>query len=156
MKISYDVSQLSNDELLVDLSQILIQSHDATAKLIAHLAEVDSRKLYLAKACSSLFSYCVQNLHFSEGGAYRRIQAARTARRFPIIFNMVADGELHLTAITLLAKHLTDENHRALLLQVPSSPAHLPQEEKRQRLYNRSAKRGIESNSWVTTLFGRN
>jgi len=51
----------------------------------------------------------------SESMTGKRIWAARTARRFPVIFEMVARGELHLSAIVRLAKHLTDDNHRAVL-----------------------------------------
>ncbi len=51
----------------------------------------------------------------SEDAAFRRVRAARVARRFPVILQRVADGELHLTALTLLAPHLTDENHLDLL-----------------------------------------
>ncbi|HEY6725068.1 MAG TPA: hypothetical protein VI197_13620 [Polyangiaceae bacterium] len=46
---------------------------------------------------------------------FRRVRAARVARRFPVVFQRVADGELHLTALTLLAPYLTDENHLELL-----------------------------------------
>jgi len=51
----------------------------------------------------------------SESMTGKRIWAARTARRFPVIFQMVARGELHLNAIVRLAKHLTEDNHRAVL-----------------------------------------
>ena len=37
------------------------------------------------------------------------------ARRFPVVVPMLADGLLHLTAVRLLAHHLDDENHLALL-----------------------------------------
>ena len=43
------------------------------------------------------------------------MRAARAARDFPVIFDMVARGELHLAAVTLLAPHLTAANHRELL-----------------------------------------
>jgi hypothetical protein len=54
--------------------------------------------------------YCVRVLHLSEDAAYKRIRAARAARRFPAIFAAVADGRLHLAAVVLLAPHLTDEH----------------------------------------------
>jgi hypothetical protein len=53
----------------------------ATARLIAGLAELDARRLYLGEGCPSLFAYCTQVLHLSEHAAYGRIEAARTARR---------------------------------------------------------------------------
>lgn len=49
-------------------------------------------------------------LHFSDDAAFKRIRAARTARRYPQIFEMIADGRLHLSAVVMLAPHLTDEN----------------------------------------------
>jgi hypothetical protein len=51
----------------------------------------------------------------SEPTAYKRIEAARAARRFPVIFERVAAGDLGLTAVTLLSPKLTDENHLDLL-----------------------------------------
>jgi hypothetical protein len=43
----------------------------------------------------------------SEHAAYGRIEAARAARRFPVLLDLLAEGSLHLTAIGLLAPHLT-------------------------------------------------
>src|SRR5262249_30739358 len=87
----------------------------ATADVLAHLAEVDTRRLYLPAGYSSLHAYCVQELHLSEQAAYKRILAARAARDFPAIFDALADGRLHLSAIVLLATYLTQETADALL-----------------------------------------
>ena len=84
-------------------------------RLIASLAELDSRRLYLGAGCSSLFTSCTQVLHLSEHAAYGRIEAARAARRFPLILDLLADGSINLTAIGLLAAHLTTDNHLDLL-----------------------------------------
>jgi hypothetical protein len=62
-----------------------------------------------------MFTYCVERLHMSEPTAYKRIEAARAARRFPAIFERVAAGALGVTAVTLLAPRLTAENHLELL-----------------------------------------
>lgn len=77
--------------------------------------EVDTRKLYAGQGYSSLFTYCVQKLHLSEHAAYLRIEAARSARRFPTILERLAAGSLHLTAVSLLGPHLTAANHFGLL-----------------------------------------
>jgi hypothetical protein len=82
----------------------------ATVALISTLVEFDARRLYLREGCSSLFSYCTQVLHLSEHAAYGRIEAARAARRFPVLLGLLADGALTLTAIGLLAPHLSVEN----------------------------------------------
>jgi hypothetical protein len=77
--------------------------------------ELDARRLYLGEGCSSLFGYCTQVLHLTEHAAYGRIEAARAARKFPVILLRLHDGTLSLTAVSLLAPHLTDENHVQVL-----------------------------------------
>src|SRR5262249_53706713 len=47
--------------------------------------------------------------------AYNRIEVARAARRFPMILEMLAEGTVSLTAVRLLAPHLTPENHATVL-----------------------------------------
>ena len=86
-----------------------------SALLLAHIAEVDSRQLYLPAGHSSMYSYCVNELLFSEDAAYKRITAARIARQFTAVFPAVADGRLNLNSIVLLAPHLTPENADELL-----------------------------------------
>src|SRR5262245_26968627 len=44
-----------------------------------------------------------------------RIEAARAARRCPSIVDLLADGSITLTPVTLLGPHLTPENHREVL-----------------------------------------
>jgi hypothetical protein len=53
----------------------------ATAQLVAHLSELDARKLYLGAGFPSLFTYCCEILRLSEAEAYNRIEAARAAQR---------------------------------------------------------------------------
>jgi hypothetical protein len=109
------LNHLSDGDLLLQVARAVTQERQATAQLIALLMEVDARKLYATQSCSSMFTYCVQVLHFSEHAAYLRIEAARAARRFPVILERLADGSLHLTAVSLLAPHLTVANHIEVL-----------------------------------------
>jgi hypothetical protein len=109
------VAHVSDDQLLADVRRLAADEQRATAALVACLAEPDARRLYLGEGCASLFTYCTQVLHLSEHAAYGRIQAARAARRFPVILDLLAAGAVTLTAITLLAPHLTTDNHRNTL-----------------------------------------
>src|SRR5688500_1800482 len=115
MNPAYDLSNVSSEKLLEQLTTLLERDHEVCARLIAHIAEVDARRLYLDQACCSMLTYCVERLHMSEATAYKRIEAARTARRYPTIFQHVAKGELTLTAVAMLASKLTDETHVDLL-----------------------------------------
>src|SRR5262249_8416938 len=76
---------------------------------------VEAKQIYLEEACSSLFAYLTERLHYAEGAAYERIAAARAALRFPSILGMVERGDLHLAGICLLAPVLTEENHDEVL-----------------------------------------
>src|SRR5438128_11630628 len=104
---SYSLSHLSDRDLLRNLACLVAQDRNTTAELLAHIAEVDARRLYVPAGFPSMFLYCVHELHLSEDSAYKRIQAARTARQFPAIFDALAQGRLHLTAVNLLAPYLT-------------------------------------------------
>ena len=112
---TYSLSHLSDGALLRDLAALVAQDRSTTARLLAHIAECDARRLYLPAAYPSMFAYCVHELRLSEDAAYKRIQAARVARQFPVIFEALADGRLHLTAVGLLAPYLTPENAVELL-----------------------------------------
>src|SRR2546426_950035 len=88
MKIDFP-SHLSDDDLVAQVKSLARCEREATACLIAHLAELDDRRLYLGAGFSSLFTYCCSVLHLSEPAAYNRIEAARAARRFPVILAVV-------------------------------------------------------------------
>ena len=115
------LASLSDDALLHELHVIVGSHRRVTAELILHLGEVDARRLHVEKGFSSLFSYCVAELRFSEDEACRRIEAARLARRFPAIYPLLETGAVSLTVLGLLKPHLTDDNHRELLAGVSGS-----------------------------------
>jgi HNH endonuclease len=109
------LTRLSDHDLLSEVKTFAAGERQATARLIAALAELDARRLYLGEGCSSLFTYCTQMLHLSEHAAYGRIEAARAAGRFPIILSLLTDGSITLTTIGLLSPHLNDGNCQELL-----------------------------------------
>ena len=115
MKKNDELKLLSDDELLVRLSNVLQDSRRVESVLVAHIAEVDARRLYAREASSSMFQYCVDVLHLSEAEAYLWIRAARASRKHPVLLTMLEDGRLHLSGIAELVPHLTDANCDELL-----------------------------------------
>jgi hypothetical protein len=107
--------RLSDIELVARVKDLAARARDATAELVAHLAELATRDLHLQAGYGSLFVYCRDALALSEHEAYNRIEAARAARRFPVILELLAEGAINLTTVRLLAPHLTPENHRSVL-----------------------------------------
>ncbi len=124
MERTHSLTSFSDDQLLHRLSDLLGQSRRDEADLVAHIGEVDSRRLYAREASPSMFAYCTEVLHLSEAEAYLRIAAARASREHPLLLTMLADGRLHLTAIAKLAPHLTVENREALLKQAAHRSKH--------------------------------
>ena len=110
-------SRLSDETLLARVELLVSRERGVSVELIAHLAELETRDVYLGKGVKSLYLYCTEILHLSEHAAYNRIAAARAARTFPVILDLLADGSLNMTTVTLLAPHLTPENHRAVLAE---------------------------------------
>ncbi len=115
--IGYSLSHLSNDALLQQLDRLVVRDRRTTAEPLAHLAEVDSRKLYLPAGYGSMYAYCTEKLRLSEDGALKRIQAARAGLAFPQLFESIADGRLNLTGACLLAPRLTATNAIDLLAE---------------------------------------
>jgi len=115
MKYTHPLQSLSDDQLLHHLAKLVRQSRRVEADLVAHIGEVDHRRLYASAACSSMFSYSIEVLHLSEHEAYERITAPRASRRYPMLLEMLRDGRLHLSGIGKLAPHLTEENFGKLL-----------------------------------------
>jgi hypothetical protein len=108
-------THLTDAELTDALARLAGSSRGTTARLVAHIAEFDARKLHLAGGFPSLFAYCREVLHLSEPESGNRIAAARAARRFPVVLDLLDAGSVNLTTVRLLAPHLTRENHRELL-----------------------------------------
>lgn len=113
--LRFRLEHVPDDALHAKVKALAGRYNGLTADLLAHLAEVEARGIHRERACSSLYTYCVYELRLSEDEAQRRARAARTARAFPVLFEMLADGAIHLTGLLLLAPYLTLENHAEFL-----------------------------------------
>ena len=111
----HEIDRLADHAVLPGLASVVARDRTNTAEMLAFIAVASDRKLYLPEGYPSMFAYCVGELRFSEDETFKRTQAARAARRFPAIFPALTEGRLHLTAVGLLAPHLTAENATELL-----------------------------------------
>jgi len=116
MNTNVPAAALADQDLLARLRALAGRERETMAELLAHLAALDDRPgVYAAQGYGSLYAYCTQALRFSEDAACNRIEAARVCRRFPVILDLLASGEMSLTSVRLLRRHLTPENHAAVL-----------------------------------------
>ncbi len=118
----FDLADADDAALLRDAEALTAQGPIDDALLLAHIAEIDARRLYLSAGFPSMLAYCVMRLGLTPLRAMRRIRAAQVAAEFPRIYEGVARGRLGLGAIMLLARHLTDENADDLIADAECMP----------------------------------
>jgi 5-methylcytosine-specific restriction endonuclease McrA len=114
----WSLKHVSSGALLRDLKALAAQDCVHLAKLLAHIGEVQARKIYRDAGQSHMYAYCINVLHYSEDAAGRRIHVAGVARRIPALLDAIAEGRLHLTGACEIAAHLTPENAEQLLASV--------------------------------------
>src|SRR6187431_3153854 len=106
---------LSDRELLARMPTLVRAERMASAEVIAHLMEIERRRLYLGEACSSLFAYCRERLGYSEDAALKRMRVARLALVVPAALDELRSGRIHLTGLFVLSRYVTPENADELL-----------------------------------------
>jgi 5-methylcytosine-specific restriction endonuclease McrA len=107
---AFETSHLSHRALLLDLRTSKGSESRSTAVVLSRIGEVDARELYLQEGYPSMYQFLVHDLNYSEGAAYKRLYAARAARKFPLLYMAVAEGKLHLSGVVLLSRYLTEAN----------------------------------------------
>lgn len=110
--------KLSNEDLVRKLDQDVARERAMTIAVLHDLNEMDRRRLYLDRGCSSLFDYCVRKLKYSSSAATRRIQAARCIRRFPVVLGMLERNEITLSTVATVASILKPDNCTVVLNRV--------------------------------------
>jgi 5-methylcytosine-specific restriction endonuclease McrA len=113
----WTLGAVSDEQLRVGLAVLLASGARTEARIVAHLAEVLARKLYLRDGSASAFDYCQTRLALSASEAFHRLTAANIARKFPVVFTMLERREVHLSGVCLLRDYLTPANHRQLLAE---------------------------------------
>ncbi|MBX3231163.1 MAG: hypothetical protein KIT84_09500 [Labilithrix sp.] len=103
-------TNVSDEELLSLLQNVLGDERRCVARMLAYLAEVEERRLDLRMACSSLHDFCIRKLGLSDDQACRRIVVARLGRRFPQLLDAIAEGRMHLSNVHQLRGCFTAQN----------------------------------------------
>jgi hypothetical protein len=89
------LNAVSDEQLRHGLKSLLGSGARTEARIVAHIAEVEARKLHLRDGSPSAFEYCRAQLGLSESEAFHRLTAARIARKYPIVFSMMERREIH-------------------------------------------------------------
>ena len=96
--VTSTVGALSDRALLRATSTLVRHERHLQGAVIDHLGEIETRRLYLLRGCSSLFDYAVRELGYSDAAAGRRIGAVRLCADQPDARERLRDGSLTLSA----------------------------------------------------------
>ena len=88
---------MQNSELLEKLMAAVKEETALTLTVIQYLREVQERSLHLEMSYSSLFEFATKYLGYSEGAAYRRINAMRLMQSGSDIEQKIRQNELTLS-----------------------------------------------------------
>ena len=92
-----NLKHLTDKTLLNDLKMLVANERIFLTKILHHLWEVESRKLYSDLGYPTLFEYAKRELGYSEAAAGRRIQAARLIKQNPQVEKKIESGEISLS-----------------------------------------------------------
>ncbi len=112
---THGFGSLPDHELLARLESTLAHERATTVELLALLDEVERRKLFRSAGYESMYDYCRGAHHMSDDVACHRLRTARAARRFPAVRDMIEDGRLNVSLVSLLARYLTPDNASELI-----------------------------------------
>ena len=96
--ITSTIGALSDRALLRQTSALVRHERHLQGTIIDHLAEIEARRLFLRRGCSSLFDYAVRELGYSDAAAGRRLGAVRLCADQPGARERLRDGSLTLSA----------------------------------------------------------
>jgi hypothetical protein len=73
MRAAFLLKDRSDQELLDGVFAAVAREFEDVALVVAHIAEMDKRKLFTGQGCSCLKAYCMEVLNLTEDQAYARV-----------------------------------------------------------------------------------
>ncbi len=119
--VTSTIGVLSDRALLRQTSTLVRHERHLQGAVIDHLAEIEARRLYLQRGCSSLFDYAVRELGYSDAAAGRRIGAVRLCADQPGARERLRDGSLTLSAAAELQWAFDRQRRRGAISGTASS-----------------------------------
>ena len=103
-----NLNLLSDKELELSIVNTRDGERKDVLKILYYLQEIDTRKSYRESGYSSIFDFCVRKLSYSEGSAYKRIQAAKALKDNPLISKSYLSGKVSLTTLATSYKSMKE------------------------------------------------
>ena len=119
--ITSTIGVLSDGALLRQTSALVRHERHLQGAIIDHLTEIEARRLFLQRGCSSLFVYAVRELGYSDAAAGRRIGAVRLCADQPGARERLRDGSLTLSAAAELQWAFDRQRRRGSIAGIAST-----------------------------------
>lgn len=92
---------MSDSDLVSSVKNLVSKERELTSEILKYLCEIETRRLYLDRGYSSMFSFCTEYLNYDESQAQRRISASRLIREIPELESKVEAGSLSITNLSM-------------------------------------------------------
>ena len=99
-----NIQHLKDADLESQLKYLVGRERQLLHLILKHIQEVDRRKLYAARAFSSLFEYLTKAMGYSFAAAQRRIEAARLMNQVPELALQIQKGDVNLSQIGVISQ----------------------------------------------------
>jgi len=99
-----NIANMNDEQLHLQMGRLVEREREVLSEVIIYIQEVDRRRLYLRLGFGSTFAYLTEGHKYSAGAAQRRIDAARLLRVAPVLHEKLAQGELNLKQISVVAQ----------------------------------------------------
>jgi 5-methylcytosine-specific restriction endonuclease McrA len=92
-----DLTFICDETLLIDIKILVGKERNLTISVLHHLQEISRRKLFAFAGFSSLFSFCVHELGYSEAETALRISAMKLTNELKEVEKKIEEGKISLT-----------------------------------------------------------
>jgi len=116
-KLRAELQGIDHKRLLLQLDSLNDRERRLKVRVILYLREIDRRRLYLELGYSSMFSFCVNHLKYSESTAVRRVKAERALGRSKKVLSMLLSGEMTVTGLSKIESICRPGNTEKILKQ---------------------------------------
>jgi hypothetical protein len=103
-------ARVTNEQIEARLYAAVREERALTREILELINLADEQRIHLHRGFSSLFDWLTRALHYSEGAAQRRIQAARLLKSIPAAAPKIDSGSLTITNLAKAQSYFRQEN----------------------------------------------
>ncbi len=115
-----NIGLLTSSVLIENLKELVRTERKITAQIVAHIKEVERRRVYIDAGYKNLLTFLLQELGYTRAAAQRRIDGARLCEDVPELHENLKSGELNLSQVSMLAQCVRQKKKEAPHVEINS------------------------------------